>query len=236
MHAAHENRLIAALPRKDRQHLLGSCQYVELVLGDVLSKPNEPMHHVYFPTDGYISLVSPIDSHGSLEIALVGNEGVHGVSLALGVGLSSYRATVEGEGSAYRMRAALFRGEMRYSHALHKALNRYIYARMTQFAQMAICTRFHIVEARLARWLLVIQDRAFSNELHFTQEFLAHMLGVRRVGITKAAGSLQKRKLISYSRGTITIHDRSGLEDASCGCYLADKASYDRIMVGRLLR
>jgi len=230
MHATHENRLISALPRKDRQHFLGGCQHVELVFADVLSEPNEPMHHVYFPTDGYISLVSSVGSDGSLEIALVGNEGMQGVSIALGVGHSSYRATVQGEGSAFRMRAAPFRGEIRHSQALQRVLNRYIYARMIQFAQMAVCTRFHIVEARLARWLLMTQDRAFSDELHITQEFLAYMLGVRRVGITKAAGSLQKRKLISYSRGTITVHDRGGLEDASCGCYLADKASYERVM------
>ena len=232
MRTTYENRLIAALPRKDRQRFLRVCQNVELVFADVLGEPNEPIHHVYFPTDGYISLVSPIDSHGSLEIALVGNEGMHGVSIALGVGVSTHRATVQGKGTAFRMSAAPFRREIRHSQALQRVLNRYIYARMIQFAQMAVCTRFHIVEARLARWLLMTQDRAFSDELHITQEFLAHMLGVRRVGITKAAGSLQKRNLISYSRGTISVHDRGGLEDASCGCYLADKASYERVMGG----
>ena len=232
MHDPHENRLIAALPRKDRLHFLGGCQHVMLGFADVLSEPNESMQHVYFPTDGYISLVSPIDSHGSLEISLVGNEGMHGVSIALGIGISSHRATVQGAGYAFRMRAIRFRSEIRHSRALQRALNRYIYARMIQFAQMVVCTRFHIVEARLARWLLMTQDRAFSDELHITQELLAHILGVRRVGITNAAGSLKRRKLIGYSRGTITVLDRSGLEDASCGCYLADKASYDRIMGG----
>lgn len=232
MHTPHENQLIAALPPKDRKHFLGCCQHVELVFGDILCEPFEPMHHVYFPTEGYISLVRPIESHGSLEVALIGNEGMHGVSIALGVGLPSHRATVQGEGLAFRMRAATFRGEIRRSQALQRALNRYIYTRMIQFVQMAVCTRFHVVEARLARWLLMTQDRAFADELHITQEFLANMLGVRRVGITKAAGSLQKRKLISYTRGTITIHDRNGLEDASCGCYTADKVSYNRIMSG----
>lgn len=232
MYALHENRLIAALPHKDRQHFQGSCQHVELVIGDVLSEPNKLLHHVYFPTDGYISLVNAIDSHGSLEVALVGNEGMHGISIALGVGCSSHRATVQGEGYAFRMKAAPFRGEVRHSPALKRVLDRYIYARMIQFAQMAVCTRFHIVEARLARCLLMAQDRALSGELHITQDFLAYMLGVRRVGISKAASSLQKRGLISYSRGTITVHNRSGLEDASCGCYLADRASYDRIVGG----
>ncbi|MHB1241285.1 MAG: Crp/Fnr family transcriptional regulator [Gammaproteobacteria bacterium] len=161
-------------------------------------------------------------------MALVGTEGMHDIALALGIDVSPLRALVQGEGISLRMKTSYFRRELRHSPALQRGINRYIYVRMSQLAQTAACTRFHLVEARLARWLLMTQDRAHSNKLHITHEFLAYMLGVRRVGITKAAGSLQKRKLINYSRGTITVLNRGGLEAASCGCYQADKATYDR--------
>ncbi len=224
------NRLIAALPRKEKQYFLSNCQQVELIFSDILSEPNDPIRHVYFPTESYISLVNPVDSHASLEVALVGNEGMHGIALALGVNASPLHALVQGEGTSLRMNAEPFRRALRQSPALQRILYRYIYVRMSELAQTAACTRFHVVEARLARWLLMTQDRAHSDELHITHEFLSLMLGVRRVGITKAAGSLQKHNLIVYSRGIINILDRRGLEAASCGCYRADKATYDRIM------
>ena len=233
-YATAVNRLLEALPESDRRRMLAGCETVELAFSDKLYLPMERLRHVYFPTSGYISLIMPVDGTDSIEIGLIGNEGMFGVPLVLGVDASPVGAVVRGAGMALRMEAALFCRELRRSESLERAIDRYAFVRLGQLAQAAACTRFHGVEARLARWLLRTQDRAHASTFHVTQEFLALMLGVRRVGVTKAASSLQRRGLIKYNRGDITVLDRHGLQAASCVCYEADRDCYERMLGGAL--
>ena len=224
------NRLLEALPKGDLLQMLGGCETVELAFGAVLYTPMEHLSHVYFPVSSFISLSMQVDGCASLEVGLVGDEGMLGIPLVLDVDRSPVRAVVIGPGTALRMDGALFRRELVLSRALRSEIDRYVFVHLSQLAQATACMRFHVVEARLARWLLMTQDRAHAYTFHVTQELLAVLLGVRRVGVTKAASALQRRNLIHYKRGDITVLDRRGLKAASCGCYKADSESYDRIL------
>jgi CRP-like cAMP-binding protein len=192
---------------------------VTLAFGDVLYRPGEALAHVYFPCESMVSLLLPVENHLDIEVGLVGREGMVGASLALGIAHSPVKALVQGAGSALRLSAAGFRRELARNPALQRAVYRYIHSLMAQITQTAACNRFHVVEARLARWLLMTRDRMRSPKFRMTHEFLSHMLGVRRVGVTEAASSLQRQKLIEYTRGNIRILDEPGLEAACCGCY-----------------
>jgi CRP-like cAMP-binding protein len=224
------NRLLEALPHHESLRILDECDAVELEFGQVLKEPDSRIRHVYFPIDSFITMMIPIVGTGNLEVALVGNEGMLGLPLILGLNVSPLRAFVQGPGPAWRMTAMMFARALTRSPALRRRLNRYLQVRMSQRAHTAACTRFHVVEQRVARWLLMTQDRAHADEFHVTHEFLARMLGVRRVGITKAASALQTRGLIQYHRGRVTIHDRAGMKAAACDCYQADRDTYDALL------
>jgi len=224
------NRLLATLPNKDQQRVLANCEAVELRLAEVLSEPGERIRHVYFPTGSFVSLAVPPGNHAGLEVGLVGNEGMIGTPLMLGAEVTLLRVLVQGAGPAWRMTPERFRDALQQSNALQATLNHYLYVSMDQLAHRVACTHFHTVEARLARWLLMSQDRAHSDRFHATHKSLAFILGVRRVGVTKAASALQQRMLIRYSRGDITVLDRAGLIAAACSCYGATEVLYERIL------
>lgn len=215
------NGLIEALPRRDRNRITAGCEPVQLVAGAVLCDRNHRLRHVYFPLAGFISLVTTLEGHRPLEISLIGSEGMLGATLVLGMTSAPARAIVQGPGTALRMAVPRLMKELSRSPALRRTLNRHVYMLLVQLARTVGCTHFHEIEPRLARWLLVTQDLAGADHYHLTHEMLADMLGVRRSGVTIAAGSLQQRKLIRYSRGRISILDREGLEAASCKCYQA---------------
>ena len=225
------NRLLAGLPDADCRRLLGRSRSIELGTADVLYEPGERIRDVYFPTGGSVSLIATIHGHEQLQVGLVGDEGMLGTPLVLGVAIAPSLALVQDAGTAWQIDAGSFREELKRSTALRGRLQRYVYVVMCQSSQTVVCTRFHVVEARLARWLLMTRDRAHSDHFHSTHESLASILGVRRAGVTHAAGSLQQQKLIRYSRGDITILDRRGLEGAACACYALDRKTYANVMV-----
>ena len=228
--ATVENHLIESLPRKDRRRLLALCRPVQLVRAEVLCEPDKPTRHVYFPTNGFISLVTVIDGGPGMEVGMVGREGMLGAQLVLGVEIAPLHAVVQGPGTAWRVDARAFRSELAHSPVLQRDLSRYVHVLMTQLAASATCLHFHTIGPRLARWLLMSQDRAHSDRFRVTHEVLACMLGVRRVGITNAASALQRSGLIEYRRGDLAVLDRSGLEAAACGCYAAGRRAYAQLL------
>ena len=201
---------------------------VAVSFGQVLYEPGQEIRHVYFPVDCLISLLTAVDKRRSLEVGMVGNEGMAGMPFILGMGVSGVRALVQGRGDALRMASAPFRIEFDRNQALQDALHRYTYALMAQISQTAACNRYHDAEARLARWLLMTRDRVGSDEFLLTHQFLAHMLGLRREGVSEAASALKQRGLIAYSRGGIRILDVKGLKASACTCYQIVKTVYDR--------
>jgi len=219
-----DNSLLAALPRADLQRMAPKLQPVTLTFGDLLYEPLEAIRHVYFPQTSLVSLLTLADGHQAVEVGVVGWEGMVGIPLVLESNVSVARAIVQGTGTAMRMRTLHFRKALAESETLRRLLHRYVFGLMAQISQTAACNRFHVVEARLARWLLMSQDRLRVDQFRMTHEFLGQMLGARRVGVTTAAQVLQKANLIGYSRGEITIYDRPGLEAAACGCYAVVKA------------
>ena len=230
---AIQNRLLANSPRKDYLRLLPHLEMVDLTYSEVLHEPHTRIRHVYFPNDSLISLLTSVENHRVAEVGLVGAEGIVGVPVVLGHLESPFLAVVQGGGTAMRMKASDLVRESVKSVALQRECFRFTHLLMAQIAQTAACNRFHVVTQRMARWLLTTRDRVNANQFRITHEFLARMLGVRRVGVTEAAGTLQKRKLISYSRGTVTILDAKGLTSAACGCYKTVKDLYRQAQAPR---
>lgn len=224
-----KNAILASVLRSEFARLEAALAPVSLKFGQVLYEPGRAIRHVYFPLDCLISLLTTVDKRRSLEVGMVGNEGMAGMPFILGMGVSGVRAIVQGGGHALRMAAGPFRIEFDRNRALQDALYRYMYALMAQISQTAACNRFHEAEPRLARWLLMTRDRVRSDEFPLTHEFLAHMLGTRREGVTGAASALKRRKLISYQRGKIQILDLKGLNTASCSCYQIVRTAFKRV-------
>ena len=224
------NHLLAALPADDYARLLPHLEPASLPLGKVLYEPGSPMHHVFFPTTSIVSLLYVMEDGASAEIAVVGNEGIVGVSLFMGGETTPSRAVVQSAGHAYRLKGQLIKDEFYRAGTMQRLLLRYTQALLTQMAQTAVCNRHHSLDQQLCRWLLLSLDRVDSDKLHMTQELIANMLGVRREGVTQAAGNLQKAGLIDYSRGHITVLDRPGLEARACECYAVVKKEFDRLL------
>lgn len=231
-----ENHLIELLPPQARRRLLGLAEQVQLVQSAQIGREGESTRHVYFPVNGFISLVTSIDGKPVLEVGMVGREGMCGAAVALEVLTQPLHALVQGPGTAWRIPIRPFLRELDRSPRLRSVLNRYLYVLMSQLAAAAACTRFHQIDGRLSRWLLMMQDRAHADTFDVTQEFLSYMLGVRRVGISAAAAALRRHGLITYTRGLVTVLDRAGLQAASCSCYADDRRAYARVMQSRTVQ
>jgi CRP-like cAMP-binding protein len=224
------NQILNSLPREEYERLAVDLEPVAMPLGDVLYSPNEPITHVYFPNRGTVSVLSVFADGGTVEVGMVGNEGMFGVSVFLGSVTTPLEAIVQLPGDALRMRADVLKKEFSQCGLLHDVLLRYTQAFITQIAQAAACNRAHPIHGRLSRWLLMCEDRAHTRELELTHEFIATMLGTRRAGVTEAASKLQNDGIIRYSRGHITILDRDMLEASSCECYAIVKNEFDRLL------
>lgn len=224
------NRLISALSPLDRALFLEHSELVELKLHKVLIEAGQRASHAYFPVDSFVSVILPVAGAPHLEVALVGNEGMVSTSLVLGVTISSFTHLVQGAGRAFCIRRSALTQRLAESASLRTVLNRYIDARESQLAQQAACMNYHTVIQRLARWLLMTRDRAYSSELFLTHEVLALMLGVRRESVTQAANSFQRRGLISYNRGYVMLLDEAALQTIACDCYQADLMVYERTL------
>jgi CRP-like cAMP-binding protein len=225
-----DNHLLAALTLPEHERLFPQLEQVPLKLGAVLYESGSTLAHVYFPTDSIVSLLYVMEDGSSAEIAVVGNEGLVGVALFMGGQTTPSRAVVQSAGSAYRLAGAAMQKEFELAGALQNVLLRYTQALLTQMAQTAVCNRHHSIDQQLCRWLLLSLDRLPSNQLSMTQELIANMLGVRREGVTEAAGNLQAAGLIRYSRGRITVLDRKKLERRVCECYGVVKKEFDRLL------
>jgi CRP-like cAMP-binding protein len=225
-----QNHLLAVLPESESGRLFPQLEPVPLPLGQALYESGDRLSHVYFPTTAIVSLLYVMENGASAEIAVVGNEGVVGIALFMGGETMPNRAVVQSAGHGYRLKGQLLTQEFNRSGALQHLLLRYTLALLTQMAQTAVCNRHHSVDQQLCRWLLLSLDRLPSNELTMTQELIANMLGVRREGVTEAAGKLQKDGLIDYRRGHITVLDRPGLEARVCECYEVVRKEFDRLL------
>jgi CRP-like cAMP-binding protein len=225
-----QNHLLAALPPEDFERLSPSLELAPMPLGEALYESGGRLNHVYFPTTSIVSLLYVMEDGASAEIAVVGNEGILGISLFMGGETTPSRAVVQSAGYGYRLKAQLLKQEFNRAGPVMRLLLRYTQALITQMAQTAVCNRHHSVEQQLCRWLLLSLDRLDSAELSMTQELIANMLGVRREGVTEAAGKLQHAGLISYSRGRIKVLDRPGLEKEVCECYAVVKREFDRLL------
>jgi CRP-like cAMP-binding protein len=229
-HHPRQNHLLAALPAAEFERLSPHLELVPLPLANVLYESGSRLQHVYFPTDCIVSLLYVMENGASAEIAIVGNEGILGIALLMGGESTPSRAVVQSSGHAYRLPAQLIKDEFNRAGPMLHLFLRYTQALITQMAQTAVCNRHHTIDQQLCRWLLLSLDRLPSNELTMTQELIANMLGVRREGVTEAAGKLQSAGLIHYRRGRIIVIDRAGLETRACECYAVVKKEFDRLL------
>lgn len=235
-HSPQQNHLLAALPEEDGTRIFPQLELVPMQLGDVLYESGAHLRYVYFPTTSIVSLLYVMEDGASAEIAVVGNEGIVGVSLFMGGETTPSRAVVQSAGHAYRLRGPLLKNEFCRAGPMQHLLLRYTQALLTQMAQTAVCNRHHSLDQQFCRWLLLSLDRLSSNQLVMTQELIANMLGVRREGVTEAAGNVQMAGLIEYHRGHITVIDRVGLEARACECYAVVKKEFDRLLPEAIAR